>query len=79
MTTIGDDRGPSYLFLRLMGRCRDGAERDSGTRFHAVRVGCWSAICGAKPGKRSAGWSSHQGTEPTCPLCRDQLGLERVK
>jgi hypothetical protein len=45
--------------LRLAGRCANGGERDGGALYHAVRGYC--ALCGAKPGKRSAGWSMYPG------------------
>lgn len=55
--------------LRLMGRCCDGAERDSGTLFHAVPTDNHKALCGRKPGRRSAGWIGKRGAVVTCPRC----------
>lgn len=55
--------------LRLAGRCANGSERDSGARFHAVPGTSWRALCGAEPGRRSAGWSEHAGPAVTCPRC----------
>ena len=42
--------------LYLAGRCANGSELDSGTLFHAVPDNSRIALCGAKPGRRSAGW-----------------------
>jgi hypothetical protein len=58
-------------FLRLAGRCANGAERDSGSKYHAVRGNV--ALCGAKPGPRSAGWSTYPGEAVTCPRCLTKL------
>lgn len=60
----------------LAGRCSNGAERDRGTLTHDVDYGdrnpndahFGEALCGAKPGRRSAGWSiSTQSVN--CPRC----------
>lgn len=40
-----------------IGRCANGAERDSGFVMHAIESGAWTALCGTKPGRQSAGWS----------------------
>lgn len=58
---------------RLAGRCADGAERDGGSLFHAVKNESWVAICGAQPGRRSAGWSQHIGDVVTCSRCLARL------
>jgi len=62
---------------RLAGRCSNGFERDGGARFHAVpaddRGVAYVALCGAKPGRRSAGWSSYPGEAVTCPRCLRKL------
>ena len=64
------------VFTYLTGRCANGAERDGGTLYHAVRS--WRALCGAEPGRTSAGWSSHLGTVATCPRCLAKLArMER--
>lgn len=59
--------------LRLAGRCANGAERDGGSIWHAVRHQAWAALCGAAPGRRSAGWSTHVGEYVTCPKCLRKL------
>jgi hypothetical protein len=59
--------------LRLAGRCRDGAERDGGSLYHAVARGAWRALCGAEPGRQSAGWSAHAGAAVTCPRCLGRM------
>lgn len=66
----------AIVFSYLAGRCANGAERDGGTLYHAVRG--WRALCGAEPGRASAGWSSHLGTKATCPRCLAKLArIER--
>jgi hypothetical protein len=67
------------VLVRLSGRCADGAERDGGRRIHVVLTAnplghapAWAkALCGAKPGRRSAlGFVEVDGAEnPTCPRC----------
>lgn len=64
---------PEIEFARLAGRCADGAERDSGTLWHAIEAGESVALCGAEPGRQSAGWSEHLGTEATCKRCLSKL------
>lgn len=64
-----------YDILRLMGRCSNGFEADAGELFHAVLKKSFPALCKAKPGKRSAGWSTHEGKLVTCPRCRRLLGM----
>jgi hypothetical protein len=55
---------------RLSGRCADGAERDGGVKYHGLRrADQGRALCGAKPGRRSAGWSPYPGEAVTCPRC----------
>jgi hypothetical protein len=67
------------VIARLTGRCADGAQRDGGRRLHvvlrphgALSVPCFdTALCGAKPGRLSNGWTESDGAEvPTCPRCR---------
>jgi hypothetical protein len=59
-------------YLRLAGRCRNGYERDGGTRVHAI-TDKWKSLCGAKPGPKSQGWSSWEEEAATCPRCIDKL------
>lgn len=70
-----EDHKRGYRTLTMAGRCANGAERDHGTRWHAVPVGSYAALCGDEPGRRSAGWSSHriEGQEVTCPRCAKKL------
>lgn len=63
----------TFAAVSLTGRCANGAERDSGRLYHAVPDDGYIALCGAKPGRRSAGWSSHLGTEVTCRRCLRKL------
>jgi len=57
--------------LRLMGRCADGAERDSGRLCHAVPANTGRALCGAEVGRMSAGWAP--GETVTCEPCARKL------
>jgi len=70
-----EDKERGYQVQMLAGRCANGSERDSGTRWHALREGEYKAICGATYGRRSAGWSSYiQLHQPvTCPRCLKKL------
>jgi hypothetical protein len=44
-------------------------------RYHAVKKSEISAICGAKPGRRSVGWSPtpKANSVVTCPRCLKKL------
>lgn len=67
---------PAIIVRRLVGRCADGAERDGGSLWHAIDQGPgrgWVALCGARPGRRSAGWSAYAGERVTCPRCLRKL------
>jgi hypothetical protein len=70
--TLEQERG--YQALVMVGRLRNGAERDHGTRNHAVKFGSSTALCGAKPGRRSVGWNTPWGgRDITCPRCLKKL------
>lgn len=64
-----------YKAARKIGRCANGAERGKGYVYHALESGRWVALCGAKPGRQSAGWQSEP--EPldrlNCPRCLKKL------
>lgn len=68
------------------GRCWNGAERDVGTRIHAIRArrdpsGCWDgALCGTRPGPRGNGWSgmNYAPTLISCPRCLSKLAKEKT-
>ena len=62
-----------YRIIQLAGRCASGYEGGHGTRSHAVEMFSNKAMCGAKPGKRSVGWSSYQDKEVTCPRCAEKV------
>ena len=64
----------TYRARILTGRCRTGSER-GGTKAHAVAGDSdWAtALCGAKPGRLSNGWSDFRPTEITCPKCIAKL------
>lgn len=58
------------LIVRLAGRCRNGAERDGGIKYHAKVQGSWAALCGKQPGRQSAGWVPvAESVAATCPGC----------
>ena len=71
-------RNVTAMPATLAGRCADGRELGQGSRIHAV-TGLFRedyrelhgiALCGAKPGKRSVGWTALQNTAHiTCPRC----------
>jgi hypothetical protein len=63
----------AFAFLRLAGRCSDGFERGRGMKFHAVPQNQYRALCGARPGRLSAGWSDDAGERATCPRCLRKL------
>lgn len=66
------------IFARMkIGRCANGAERDSGFVLHAVEGGAWTAICGAQPGRQSAGWSHEDvpAEKVSCPRCLKKLSV----
>jgi len=68
------DQKRGYSVRSLAGRCRNGAERDHGTRFHAVPAESWRALCGAEPGRHSIGWSDYGRNQAvTCPKCAAKL------
>jgi len=57
-------------FRHLTGRCANGYERDGGDIVHALQEGdSFVALCGAKAGKRSAGWSVWEDDDLTCMRC----------
>jgi len=68
-----------FAVRHLAGRCANGAERDSGTLFHALPIENGQvrgrALCGAAPRRRSVGWSEWgHGAAVTCPKCLKKLG-----
>ena len=67
-----------YEIHRLAGRCANGFEADGGSLFHARPLadhgwGQEKALCGASPGRRSAGWSLYPGDAVTCKRCLKKL------
>jgi hypothetical protein len=70
--TENNTRG--YQVKQLAGRCANGLEGGHGSKWHAVKNG--EALCGAKPGRRSVGWSEYQilGQLITCPKCLKRVG-----
>lgn len=66
------EEAQGYEVLSMTGRCANGAQRDSGTRYHAVRFGEYKAVCGTTHGRRSR-WSEYHGDAVTCPRCIKKL------
>lgn len=68
--------GPTRI-AQLAGRCTSGAERGHGRLWHAVEngtaYGMERAMCGATPGRHSAGWSNTEGQIVTCQGCHSRL------
>lgn len=63
----------------LAGRCANGNERGRGSVIHAVPAQDGNVIeherslCGAEPGRRSAGWSARWSAQVTCQRCLCRL------
>ena len=77
-------RGMKFVPARLAGSCLNGAERDGGALYHAlpnpggVEGGGFfgKALCGAEPGRRSAGFSIYDkdlDRPITCKRCLKRL------
>jgi len=68
---------PNRVPMVLAGRCANGAEGGRGKRVHSVPAGAVAgkALCNAKPGRLSAGWSKPwpEDREVDCPRCLDWL------
>lgn len=66
---------PEIRFTYRTGRCANGFERDGGTIIHAVPRHSDRALCGVRPGRRSAGWSENWDcySQATCPRCLKKL------
>lgn len=65
-------------YAQLTGRLATGAQLGHGHLWHAVDTdrefpNFATAVCGAKPGRRSNGWSDALGTAVTCPRCIKKL------
>ena len=75
----------NYVYTYLTGMSRTATDK-IGTLYHAVPVenepeenwdgvSDWAtAACGAKPGKRSNGWSAYRHTAPICEKCIKKVG-----
>lgn len=71
-----------FAAKRMTGRCATGAERDGGSRYHAVEAvtNPWApALCGATPGQRGNGWSVYLGDVVTCPRCIKKIDALRER
>lgn len=75
---------PRLFKLTLAGRCANGFERDHGRVVHAVPSANPSgpgsdrkALCGAKPGRTSAGWSQYDSDAVTCQRCLSKMSPAR--
>ena len=66
----------------LSGRCSNGAERDRGRLVHAIPDPgstypvFGKALCGAKPGRTSAGWNTETDKPVTCSRCLKRMEKE---
>lgn len=66
---------PQLIGMKLAGRCANGFERGRGHIYHVLPLeadnsGWGIALCGKKPGRRSAGWSGRtEANNATCPRC----------
>ena len=60
---------------RLAGRCADGFERGRGQKWHAIPQAAefGTALCGATPGRLSAGWYENPAEAITCARCLRRL------
>jgi hypothetical protein len=71
--------GTEYDVRYLAGRCCSGSEGGRGLLYHAVTIrglDGGDALCGAKPGFRSAGFARpHPSQEAivTCPRCLSKI------
>lgn len=74
----------AVLAMRMMGRCANGCEADSGRLYHARLIGphgSFKALCGAAPGRRSAGWADFLDAmkpveKTTCSRCLSKFKRE---
>jgi hypothetical protein len=70
-----------FIPAKLAGRCCDGFEKGQGSRVHALinatvqdhTFAYGDALCKAKPGRRSVGWSAMEGYGVTCPKCLKKM------
>ena len=72
------DREMVLVARRKIGRCANGAERDGGYVYHAILKNGWTAVCGAEPGRKSAGWSHEDQPldKVSCPRCTKKLAAQ---
>jgi hypothetical protein len=57
---------------KMLGLCANGAQRGGGKAAHLVPEGSSKAVCGARPGRTSAGWSDpleYKELARVCPKC----------
>jgi hypothetical protein len=62
-----------YEVRKKLGRCSNGSERDTGRTWHLIERGSWTAACGARPGRTSAGWSEPMPQVERQSMCRNCL------
>ena len=68
------EQAQGFEALSMTGRCANGAQRDAGILYHAVKIGEWKAVCGAVHGRRSR-WSEYHGEKVTCKRCIKKLEI----
>jgi len=70
---VDAERKTEPAAMYLAGRCANGSELDSGTLWHALQnlETSRTAMCGARPGRRSAGWRGYPDEihAVTCKRC----------
>ena len=74
----------NYVAMKLAGRCSDGCERGQGVRYHALPEGTpdfthGPALCGAKAGRRSVGFTVKEGAAVSCPRCLSKMARLEVR
>jgi len=73
-----------YVARMMMGRLASGLQGGHGVRIHATEPGKTAAycrgkaLCGAEPGRRSAGWSPPEELPVNCPKCLKKMGPESI-
>lgn len=74
--------GVEPYLARLAGRCTNGFERDGGKVVHAVVKTEYAgrvALCGATPGRLSAGWDTQVVSGVTCRGCSRRVAKAETR
>lgn len=62
-----------YIVTYKAGRCANGVNASAGHVLHAIPEKSETALCGAVPGRQSAGWGWPQDAAPTCKRCQRKI------